>query len=77
MDPDGLGEDFGDTIIWPAGNHQLEPLQVLGLNPVLERMHKTLKIILPRRVMPQATTLIQCIDHNYRKFFKQNIIERG
>ena len=57
----------GDTALWLAGNDQLELLQVIDLDPMLEHMQEILEILLPRCVVPQATTLIQCIYHNHWK----------
>jgi len=37
MRPDGVGECLGDTVLWPAGDDQLELVQMVFLNLALER----------------------------------------
>ena len=37
IDASGVGECLSDTALWPAGNDQLELLQVVDLNPPPKR----------------------------------------
>jgi len=47
MGTDGVRECLGDTVIWLAGNDQLELLQILLLSVALKRMQESLVILLP------------------------------
>ena len=37
MGADRIREGFGDTVLWSARNDQLEFLQMIDLDPMLER----------------------------------------
>jgi len=45
INTDGFGEGLADTVLWSAGNNQLEFFQVINLNPTFECIQKTLVIV--------------------------------
>ena len=75
MGADGLWEGSSDRILWPAGNDQLEFLQVVDLDPSPESAQETVVVFSPRGIIPETTTLVQCVYHNNREFLMWNAIE--
>ena len=60
MGANRVGEDLSNMVLRPASNDQLELPQVVYLNPMLEHTQETFIIVPARRVVPEATILIQC-----------------